>query len=165
MFYENKAKTGGASVKAGTGMFPGTIDAEDRTENAFKTYWTNFPCTLPLFNNSLSWDIMPGVTTKVPYGAKQLDWGFTYSTRMAWYPINDKGAIVGEVFGTEGAVHSIPEYKIGLRWEPNQYMVFAATYGQEFNGKNGAGFEIGMMLFSPPFFCFGGCNDKKKPTE
>ena len=25
MFYENKTKTGGAAVKAGTGMFPGTL--------------------------------------------------------------------------------------------------------------------------------------------
>src|SRR5262245_725898 len=31
MFYQNKAGTGGASVKAGTGMRPGTINGEDRT--------------------------------------------------------------------------------------------------------------------------------------
>src|ERR671912_690236 len=43
MFYENKAGTGGSSVKVGTGMFPGTIGAEDRTNDAFRTYWINFP--------------------------------------------------------------------------------------------------------------------------
>src|SRR3954471_19113297 len=30
MFYQNKKETGGASVKAGTGMKPGTINGEDR---------------------------------------------------------------------------------------------------------------------------------------
>jgi len=34
------------------------------------------------------------------------------------------------------------------------------TYGQEFNGTQGAGFEIGMMLFTPPFFCISGCHGK-----
>src|SRR5262245_50896428 len=32
MFYQNKAETGGASVKAGTGMRPGTINGEDRAK-------------------------------------------------------------------------------------------------------------------------------------
>jgi hypothetical protein len=68
---------------------------------------------------------------------------------------------VGEVFGTEGEAYSPSEYKIGLRWEPSQYAVIALTYGQEFNGSNGAGFEFGIMLFTPPFACFGGCNKKK----
>ena len=38
-----------------------------------------------------------------------------------------------------------------MRWEPSQYAVFALTYGAEFDGPNGAGFEIGVMLFTPPF--------------
>src|SRR5215831_11449211 len=49
MFYENKTQTGGASVKAGTGMRPGTINNEDRAKDAFKSWWVNFPCTIPLF--------------------------------------------------------------------------------------------------------------------
>jgi hypothetical protein len=60
-------------------------------------------------------------------------------------------SIVGEVFGAEGEVRSIPEYKVGIRWEPNLNVTLALTYGQEFDGNKGAGFEIGAMLFSPPF--------------
>ena len=47
MFYENKAQTGGAAIKAGTGTFPGTLNAELRVEDAFKTYWANAPVTIP----------------------------------------------------------------------------------------------------------------------
>jgi len=38
----------------------------------------------------------------------------------------------------------------------------AISYGQEFNEKQGAGFEFGIMLFTPPFACFGGCGKAKK---
>src|SRR5262245_52514936 len=60
-------------------------------------------------------------------------------------------AIVGEVSGAEGESRSKPEYKTGLRWEPNPYANLALTYGQEFNGTAGAGVEFGIMLFTPPF--------------
>jgi hypothetical protein len=161
MIYQNKKETGGAAVKAGTGMFPGTINGEDRAKDAFKTYWVNFPCTIPFFNNKISWDLMPGASVTKNYGPDSTTaWGFTYSTRVAWYPFDYKWSLVGEVFGTEGGVTAIPEYKIGVRWEPSQYAVFAITYGQEFNGTGGAGFEFGIMLFSPPFLCFKGCNKK-----
>ena len=163
MFYENKKKTGGASVKAGTGMFPGTINPEDRTDDAFQTYWVNFPCTIPFFNNTLSLDLMPGASVTRNYGIDStVAWAFTHSTRLAWYPFSPEISIVGEVFGTEGEMETLPEYKIGVRWEPSPYAVFALTYGQEFGGKNGAGFEFGIMLFTPQFACFGGCNKEKK---
>jgi hypothetical protein len=163
MFYQNKAETGGAAVKVGTGMFPGTIGAEDRTNDAFQTYWINFPATIPFFNNKLSWDLMPGASVTRKYGSDEKNaWAFTYSTRVAWYPFDEKWSAVGEVFGTEGEIIAIPEYKIGVRWEPSQFAVFAVTYGQEFNGQNGAGFEFGVMLFSPPFVCLRGCNKEKK---
>jgi hypothetical protein len=163
MFYQNKNGTGGASVKAGTGMRPGTINGEDKNKNAFQSYWTNFPCTIPFFNNKVSLDLMPGVSVSKNYGQDQsIAWGFTYSTRLAWYPFDYKWSAVGEVFGTEGEQNAIPEYKFGIRWEPSQYAVFAITFGQEFNGKEGAGFEFGIMLFSPPFVCFRGCNKTKK---
>jgi hypothetical protein len=162
MFYQNKKETGGAAVKAGTGMKPGTIDGEDRSKDAFKSYWVNFPCTVPLFNNKLSWDLMPGTTYNTSYGKERIKaWGFTYSTRVAWYPFDPRWSAVGEVFGTGGDAYSQPEYKIGIRWEPSQYAVFAVTYGQEFNGNNGAGFEFGIMLFSPPFICLKGCGKSK----
>ncbi|WP_207798953.1 hypothetical protein [Taibaiella soli] len=158
MFYENKSQTGGAAVKVGTGMRPGTISGEDRTKDAFKTYWMNVPCTIPFFNNKLSLDLMPGASVTRNFGGKDQDdaWGFTYSTRVAWYPFNMEWAAVGEIFGTTGEAGTLPEYKAGIRWEPSQHAVFAFTYGNEFKGTNGAGFEFGIMLFSPPFVCLKG---------
>lgn len=163
MFYENKAQTGGAAIKAGTGMFPGTLDAELRVKDAFKTFWMNAPVTIPLFNNKLSWDLMPGGSMTIDYGQdNKTAWAFTYSTRLAWYPFNPELSLVGEVFGSAGQSGAIPEYKAGVRWEPSQYAVVALTYGHEFNGSLGAGFEFGVMLFTPPFACLGGCNPKEK---
>ena len=161
MFYQNQAATGGASVKAGTGMFPGTIQGQDREKDAFQSYWVNFPCTIPFFDNKLSWDLMPGASVTKNYGqTESTEWAFTYSTRLAWNPWSPKWSIVGEVFGTEGGVTAIPEYKLGLRYEPSVYAVFAVTYGHEFNGSNGAGFEFGVMLFTPPFAYPGGRRDR-----
>ena len=166
MFYENSKKTGGAAVKVGTGLFPGTLDGEDRSKDAFQTYWMNTPVTIPFLDNKMSWDIMPGASMTINYGTDQKTaWAFTYSTRLAWYPFSDKASLVGEIFGSEGGTSSVPEYKMGVRWEPNQYSVFALTYGNEINGTHGAGFEIGVMLFTPPFACLGGCNKIKKPKK
>nr|WP_214460498.1 hypothetical protein [Flavihumibacter fluvii] len=163
MFYENEAKTGGASVKAGTGLFPGNLEGEDKVNDAFKTFWVNAPATIALFKNTLQWDLMPGASMTVDYGSKNMTaWGITYSTRLAWYPLGPKVSIVGEVFGMTGPAGSPTEYKGGLRWEPSQYAVFALTYGQEFKGNNGAGFELGVMIFTPPFACFRGCGTPKK---
>jgi len=165
MFYQNKTETGGAAVKFGTGMFPGTIDKELRAKDAFKTFWMNMPATLPLFNNAVSLDVMPGVSLTRNYGEEKTDgWGFTYSSRLAWYPWHPKNAkwsVVGEVFGSAGETGGLPEFKAGLRWEPSQYTVLAFTFGQEFGGNNGAGFELGVMLFTPPFACLAGCVEKK----
>jgi hypothetical protein len=158
MFFQNKAETGGAAVKFGTGLFPGNINAEDRAKTAFRTFWTNFPVTIPLFKDKVSWDLMPGASVTGNYGDdKSVAWGFTYSTRVAWYAFNPRLAIVGELFGTAGQSGSIPEYKAGLRLEPSKYAVFAVSYGQELHGSNGAGLELGLMLFTPPFACLGGC--------
>lgn len=163
MFYENKARTGGMAVKAGTGLFPGNLDGEERDKDAFKTYWMNTPATIPFLKNKLQWDIMPGASVTRHFGPEEeTAVNFTYSTRLAWYPFNDKWSIVGELFGAEGAARAVPEYKFGPRWEPSQYAVFAITYGNEINGSNGAGFELGVMMFTPPFACLGGCNKKEK---
>lgn len=162
MFYENNAKTGGFAMKAGTGLFPGLLKGEHTVEDAFQTYWINAPATIPLFKNKVSVDLMPGTSVTRDYGTeKSTAWAFTYSARVAWYPFNPELSFVGEVFGAEGEAEAIPEYKLGLRWEPSRYAVFALTYGQEFNGTNGAGFELGVMLFTPPFACLGGCKTKK----
>lgn len=166
MFYENKAQTGGAAVKFGTGTFPGTIDEHYRVKDAFKTYWMNTPATIPLFNNRISWDLMPGASVTANYDDSSAStFSFTYSTRVAWYPWKPDLSLVGEVFGSTGKTGAIPEYKIGVRWEPSQYAVFALTYGHEFSGSLGAGFEFGVMLFTPPFACLGGCGVKKQAVN
>jgi hypothetical protein len=166
MFYQNKNETGGAAVKVGTGMRPGTINGEDKNKDAFQSYWMNVPVTFPLFNNKVSWDLMPGASVTKNYGQNETTaWGFTYSSRVAYNPFDPRWSIVGEVFGTEGEQTAIPEYKIGIRWEPSRYAVFALTYGQEFTDNDGAGFEFGVMLYTPPFACFGGCNKAKKKNK
>ncbi len=165
MLYENKAKTGGVAVKGGTGLEPGLLPNNVGLEDAFKTYWMNTPITIPLFKNKVSWDLMPGVSyTLSSANQEEPGWAFTYSTRLAWYPWSSSLAMVGEVFGAVGQTGAIPEYKAGVRWEPNQYATFAITYGQEFQGgTDGAKFEIGMMLFTPPFFCARGCSTARHP--
>ena len=158
MFFENSAQTGGAAVKVGTGTFPGTaLEGEDRQYDALKTFWMNVPITIPLLNNKISWDIMPGAMVTKDYQLEGTVWSYTYSTRVAWYAFNPELGVVGEIFGAGGEGTSLPEYKIGLRWEPTLSATFALTYGQEINGDNGAGLEFGIMLFTPPFACFKKC--------
>ncbi len=160
MVYENQSRTGGLAFKAGTGLDPGYL-TEVGVKDAFATYWMNAPATFPLFRNRVSIDLMPGVSYTRQYGVDDAPaWAFTYSARTAWYPKGPRIALVGELFGAEGEVVSIPEYKAGIRWEPDQFQTFALTYGPEFNGSNGARLEVGMMLFTPPFFCVRGCRPK-----
>jgi hypothetical protein len=153
MIYENEAKTGGWAVKAGTGLDPGYLDGQDRVKDAFQTYWMNSPITLAFFDNTLSWDIMPGASVTKNYGSEnETVWAFTYATRLAWYPFSPELSIVGEVMGSEGKLNVPAEYRTGLRWEPSQYSVFAITYDHQFKGgTEGAGWEFGVMLFTPPF--------------
>ena len=151
MFWVNEANTGGAAAFLGFGKSPGFY-AQDRYLPLHKNYWTAIPVTIPFFNNTISWDIMPGALVDLDYGNnKETAWGFTYSTRVAVYKVIPKTAIVGEVFGTEGKAYSKPEYKVGLRWEPNSFIVPAISYGACFDGSPGAGFEIGVVIFSPSF--------------
>ena len=159
MFYENDAKTGGFAVKAGTGLGPGYMDGDERLQDAWKSFWTNAPITIPFFGNRVSWDIMPGASATIDYGEeKTTKYAFTYSTRLAWYPVSPKLAIVGEVFGSEG-LDASSKYRAGLRWEPDDRTNIALTYSDNFGGdKLGPGVEFGMMLFSPSFFCLGGCD-------
>jgi len=161
MLFENAAKTGGIAFKGGTGLDPGYLD-EVGLKDAFRTFWVNSPITLPFFGNKLSLDLMPGASVTVdPNAEDQTAWAFTYSTRVGWYPAGPKWALVGEVFGGAGEVETKPKYKTGLRLEPNPYVTFAFTYGQGFDGTGGSGLEVGMMLFTPPFFCISGCKVPK----
>src|SRR5262245_6371392 len=102
MLYENEAKTGGVAVKGGTGMDPGYLLTYG-LKDAFQTYWMNAPVTLPLFNNTVAWDLMPGASVTRDFGNNnETALSFTYSTRMAWYALGPTMSIVGEVFGAEG---------------------------------------------------------------
>jgi hypothetical protein len=158
MFYENEAKTGGFSMKAGKGLDPGYLDGDQKVKDASETYWTNAPITLPFFDNKLSWDLMPGLSLSKKYEETTSSaWAFTWSTRLAYYPVTPLWSLVGETFGSAGQVKSTPEFRTGFRWEPNQYVNIALSYGSKFNGDKGAGWEIGAMLFSPPFLCLHGC--------
>lgn len=153
MFYENQAKTGGGAIKFGTGLDPGYLDTEHRLKDAFRTYWTNAPVTLPFKENKFQLDLMPGASVTSGYGPDDETVGaFTYATRLAWYPTKPTWSLVGEAIGAEGKGTGPAEYRVGFRWEPNATAVFALTYDHEFKGDNGAGFEVGMMLFTPPFF-------------
>lgn len=151
MFWVNEANTGGAAVFLGVGKSPGFY-TQDGYSALHKNYWTAVPFTIPFFNNTISWDIMPGALVDLDYGNnKETAWGFTYSTRVAVYKIIPQTAIVGEFYGTEGKAYSKPEYKVGLRWEPNSYIVPAISYGGCFDGSPGAGLEIGVVIFTPQF--------------
>lgn len=155
MMYENESKTGGWAIMGGTGLYPGYLAAGTVT-NSFRSYWVSAPVTIPFFKGALSWDLMPGATVNLGNASdSKSEWGFTYSTRLAVYKVVPQSAIVGEVFGTEGDAYSKPQYKVGIRWEPNTKIVVAASYGACLDGSPGAGFEIGVMFFTRPFLRLG----------
>lgn len=151
MFWVNAQNNGGGAVFFGFGKSPGYWQDTEFLKT-HQNVWTAVPVTFPLFNNTISWDIMPGAL----FDWQNTDngnpiWGFTYSTRVAVYKIIPKTAIVGEVYGTSGSANSKPEYKIGFRWEPNNTIVPAITYGRALDGTPGAGLEIGVVIFTPTF--------------
>lgn len=151
MFWVNQQNNGGGAVFFGFGKSPGYWEQTELVET-HRNIWTAVPITFPLFNNTLSLDLMPGALYDWSnQEAGDPAFGFTYSTRLAVYKIVPETAIVAEVYGTEGAAYSRPEYKIGLRWEPNNTIVPALTYGGTFDGSSGARIEIGVMIFSPQF--------------
>ena len=109
MIFENKAQTGGVAIKAGTGLEPGYLVANVGLEDAFKSYWTNAPVTVPFFNNRLSWDVMPGMSVTREFGVSETTVGaFTYATRLAWYPVSMTWCAGGEVYGAEGKTEATP---------------------------------------------------------
>ena len=152
--YENKAKTGGWSASLGTGANPSYLAAGTVT-NSFQSYWFNVAASFPLFNNTLSLDLLPGTLVNGDYGASQeTAWGFTYSSRLAIYKIIPHSAIVGEIFGTEGEAFSKPQYRAGVRWESSS-VVAALSYGAAVDGTQGAGVELGVLIVTPPFLGIG----------
>lgn len=151
MFWVNRKSNGGGAVFLGFGQSPGYYTDTEYTE-LHRNVWTAFPITIPLFQNTISWDIMPG--GMVDFNSMdqgEIAWGFTWSSRLAIYKIIPKTAIVAEVYGTEGQASSPAEYKVGLRWEPNDFIVPAISYSSQLRGGYGAGLEVGIVIFSPQF--------------
>lgn len=157
MPYENKAKNAGLGIAAGSGTYPGHFE-DERTTASFRTYWVIPQATLALLHGQVLWDLNPGVVLNTDYGdARETEWGFTYSTRVAAYGIVPHSAIVGEVYGTAGGSYAEPQYRVGVRWEPSSTFVGAVTWSHGFKGGKSGGAEIGFLIFSPRFLCFGGC--------
>jgi len=152
MFWVNKKNTGGGGIFFGFGKSPGYWEDTEFLKT-HRSLWTAVPITFPFLDNAISLDIMPGAL--YDWSKSETEdpaWGFTYSTRLAVYKIIPKTAIVGEIFGTAGAAYSKPEYKVGLRYEPNQFIVPAITYGGTFDGSSsGAKLEIGVVIFTPQY--------------
>jgi len=157
MPYENAAKNGGLGIAAGSGTYPGHLE-KDRTTASFRSYWIVPQATLPLLDGTVLWDVNPGVVLNTDYGdSSETKWGFSYSTRVAVYGIVPQSALVGEVYGTAGGAYAEPQYRVGIRWEPSSTFVGAATWSHGFEGAKSGGVEIGVLIFSPRFLCFGGC--------
>lgn len=152
MFWVNKNNTGGGAFFLGFGKSPGYWEDTEFLKT-HRSIWTAVPITFPLFDNAISLDIMPGALYDWSKSETENPaWGFTYSTRLAVYKIIPKTAIVGEIFGTAGEAYSRPEYKVGIRYEPNQFIVPAITYGGTFDGSSsGAKLEIGVVIFTPQY--------------
>jgi len=150
LLYQNAAETEGVSVMAGIGQSPSYYQANIKVDK-FKSYWATVPITLSFKDNMYSWDIMPGVMYNHQYGPNdESTSGFSYSTRLAIYKIIPQSSIVAEVFGAAGDAEADAQYKAGVRWE-SKYVVAAFTYGDGLEGNDGAGFEIGIMVITPPY--------------
>jgi hypothetical protein len=151
LIWENQEQTSGASVMAGIGQSPGYYQSGTKT-NDFKSYWAALPITLPFLDNTISWDIMPGVLYNREYGINEESaWGFSYSTRIAIYKIIPQSAIVAEVFGATGDAEAEAQYKAGVRWE-SKYVIAALTYGDGLEGNEGGGIELGFIILTVPWF-------------
>ena len=154
---ENEAQTAGYAIMAGTGLFP-EYQQQGQTSNAFKSYWINGIATYAFANDTVFLDILPGAALNIDDGEEgDTAWGFTYSSRLAVYDVIPQSAIVGEVFGATGEAYTEPSYRFGVRWESPKWVV-AVTYSDAFDGSDGAGFEVGVMYFTDPRFCFRGCS-------
>jgi hypothetical protein len=153
---ENDAGTTGYSVFIGTGLNPDYLDQGEVTQ-AFESYFSTLTATYGWNNDRVLLDVIPGFTVNLDQGdMDETAWGFTYASRLAIYDVIPQSAIVTEVFGTTGEAYAPPSYRAGVRWEGKKWIV-AGTYSDAFDGSVGAGFEIGIIYFTDPRFCFGGC--------
>lgn len=154
--HENEAGTGGYSVLFGTGLYPEHLD-QGTVATAFHSWWLSATATYPFLDDNVLLDLVPGVAVNFDEEQTgQTAWGFTYASRVAVYGVVPQSALVAEVFGTAGEAYARPGYRAGLRWEGQRWVV-AGTYSAPFDGSAGAGLELGVLVFTNPIFCLGGC--------
>jgi len=153
---QNEAETGGYSVLFGTGLYPEHLE-RGTVAGAFQSWWLSTTATYPFANDRVMLDLVPGVAVNLDeQQTGETAWGFTYASRLAMYGLVPQSALVGEVFGTAGEASAEPAYRAGVRWESPHWVV-AGTYSALFDGSRGIGFEIGILYFTDPIFCVGGC--------
>ena len=157
-FWQNEDETAGYAIEGGLGIFPQHLDRGEVTSN-FRSWWVMGVATYAFANNNILLDFLPGATVNLDHKqSNSTAWGFTYSSRLAVYKVIPHTALVGEVFGTAGEANSPFSYRAGFRYEQPRW-ILAATYSSSFDGVSGAGFEIGLMIFTNPLF---GPNHKRK---
>lgn len=153
---ENDRGTSGYAFLAGTGLFPEHME-QGEVSSAFQSWWAMGVATYAFRDDTILWDILPGVAVNFDEGQTgETAWGFTYCSRLAVYEVIPQSAIVAEAFGTAGEAYAEPSYRFGVRWESPKVVV-ALTYANSFDGSGGAGVELGVMYFTDPRFCLGGC--------
>lgn len=153
---QNEAETAGYAIMAGTGLWPEHI-VDGNVSGAGESWWANLVATYAFVDDTVLLDVLPGFvldTDKKRSGENA--WGFTYGSRVAWYGVIPQSAIVAEVFGTAGEAFAEPSYRAGVRWESRKVIV-TLTYTDAFDGSTGGGAELGLIYFTEPRFCFGGC--------
>lgn len=153
---QNEAGTTGYAFFLGTGIFPDHRELGERMQ-AFESWYAMGVGTFGFLDDKVLLDVVPGVVANTDQGVDgDTAWGFTYTSRVAVYGVIPSSAIVAEAFGTTGEAESEPGYRVGVRWESPKWVV-AATFSERFDGKGGAGFELGFLYFTDARFCFGGC--------
>ena len=154
--WENDAETAGYSVVFGTGLYPEHLE-HGTVATAFHSWWFMGTATYGFVQDRVLLDILPGASVNLDQGQTgETVWNFTYSSRVAVYGVVPQSALVGEVFGSAGEASAEPAYRAGVRWESPR-LIIAGTYAAAFDGSPFAGFEIGLIYFTDPIFCFGGC--------
>ena len=146
MFSQNDAETGGGAVKAGVGMNPSYVLEGVVYKTGSQTFWMNAPITLPLRQ--------PAVVG--PHAGRERDpelparrrggLGLHLLQPPRLVPGQPEARRVGEVFGSAGQAVVSPDYRAGIRWEPDVRTNIALTYAGKFDGDQGAGIEFGMVL-------------------
>ena len=154
--WENDAETQGYSVVFGTGAYPEHLE-HGTVASAFQSWWAMVTATYGFLDDAMLLDILPGASVNLDESQTgETAWAFTYSSRLAVYGVVPQSALVGEVFGSAGEASAKPAYRVGVRWESPRWIV-AGTYSAAFDGSPFAGFEVGVIAFTDPIFCFGGC--------